>query len=204
MAFLSRFIRSAFVASTTCAALITFTAPAALAHDALKSSSPAKNAKVSAVETIELEFTARIQLPTIILRDGEGKSVALDKARAEDRTVTSTVNDPLPPGKYVIGYRVVSSDGHPLVGEIPFTVIASKSSTPTPEPSVSATSASPSAAPVTSEAAFPASSTPVAATEDSAPSGTPVWIWLLVAALVVIGAVIAFQGARRKRTGDTE
>lgn len=200
MAFLFRFIRSACAASVACAALITFTAPAAFAHDTLKSSSPAKNAKVSAVEKIELEFTAGIKLPTIILRDDEGKSVPVGKARADERTVISTVNDPLSPGKYVIGYRVVSSDGHPLVGEIPFTVTAPKSATPTPEPSDSATSA----APATSEPASSVSPAPVAAKQDSASPGIPVWIWLLAAALVVIGAVIAFQGTRRRRTSGTD
>jgi copper resistance protein C len=186
--------------------LLLLSAPAALAHDALKSSSPAKDAKVSSLETIKLEFTSKVQVPVVVLRTKGGESVKLAKAEVDERTVTAEVTEPLPSGAYVIGWRVVSSDGHPITGEIPFTVkaadptpTASDPAEATPAPSASESAvpaASDSAAPATSAAPSAADAAPASADEQS-DGGLPMWVWVVGVLLVVLG-VGAWLATRRR------
>ncbi|MGV9600740.1 copper resistance CopC family protein [Streptosporangium sandarakinum] len=90
-------------------------ASAALAHDRLKSSWPAENAEIAAVERIKLEFP-QPRFPAIVLREADGTIVGIGKAQATGDTVTSDVPEPLSAGKYVIAWRVVSSDSRPIEG----------------------------------------------------------------------------------------
>ncbi|GLW06417.1 hypothetical protein Misp01_15470 [Microtetraspora sp. NBRC 13810] len=191
-----------------CALFFTLGTPAALAHDRLKSSSPGKNAKVESVERIELDFTASIRLATIVLHDADGERVTVGKPEADGTKVTAEVSEPLTAGKYVIAWRVVSSDGHPITGEIPFTVTGSPTPTPSPSPSVPET-ADPSAAPAGSAAppAPPASIAPDPASGAEAPaadSGAPGWIWAGVVALLAIGAGVWARTSRRNRRAPAE
>lgn len=159
-----------FAAVLACAAFLALPAPAALAHDSLKSSSPAKDAQVSSVEHIELEFNARVQFPFVVLHDAAGRQVEVGKPRLDGPKVLADVPRPPGPGAYVLAWRVVSSDGHPIEGEIPFTV---KGSSSRPAPSA------------------PAAERPAAA------AGVPGWIWGGLAVLVVLGAFLLIRGARR-------
>ncbi|MFC7640416.1 copper resistance protein CopC [Streptosporangium lutulentum] len=114
-----RFIRRTVSATLCCGLFLMLTAPAALAHDSLKSSSPAKDAKISTIERIELEFSAHVLFPTVVLREAKGKSVDIGQAHADGPKVTAKVPRTPPDGKYVIAWRVVSSDGHPIEGRSP-------------------------------------------------------------------------------------
>lgn len=153
-----------------CVAFLALPVPAASAHDTLKSSSPAKNTQVSSVERIELEFNAHVQFPFVVLHDAAGKQIEVGKPVLDGPKVLADVPTPPAPGSYVIGWRVVSSDGHPIEGEIPFTV---KGSSTRPVP------------------ASPAEERPAAS------AGVPGWIWGGLAVLVVLGAVLLIRGARR-------
>ncbi|MEV4393128.1 copper resistance CopC family protein [Nonomuraea sp. NPDC049607] len=159
------------LASLACAALLAvLPSTAALAHDALKSSSPAKNAQLATLEQIELEFNAHVQFPFVVLHDAAGKAVEVGKPRLDGPKVFADVPRPPAPGSYVIAWRVVSSDGHPIEGEIPFVMKGSVSQ--------------PAAAPSTVE-------------EPPAATGVPGWIWGGLAVLVVLGAFLLIRGARR-------
>ncbi|MEO3887700.1 copper resistance protein CopC [Nonomuraea sp. B5E05] len=196
-------IREAALAALAClltgllTGLLTLALPAApaYAHDKLKSSSPAKDAEVSAIEEIELEYTATVKFPFVVLRDAAGKQVALGEPRLDGPKVSAAVPQPLAPGSYVIAWRVVSSDGHPIEGEIPFSV----------KGAAATSSAPPSPAPASAE---PASSGPATATgqdaasSETAASGVPAWIWGALAVLVVLGAVVALRAARRRPGGE--
>ncbi|WP_157244488.1 copper resistance CopC family protein [Nonomuraea typhae] len=205
MAFLPRTV----VTAVTCGLLLFLSAPAALAHDGLKASSPSKNAKVKALEEIELEFTARIRMPFVVLHDAKGKAVELAKPVADGKIVTAKVPTPPAPGKYVIGWRVVSSDGHPIVGEIPFTFTPPPppAETPTPEastggastPEASTPEASAPQTPATSEAVQTPETTEAASEQPS--QGLPGWVWLVLAALVVLG-IGTFVVTRRRGTPE--
>ncbi|MGW4424836.1 copper resistance CopC family protein [Streptosporangium sp. NPDC004631] len=203
MAHLPRFMHRTVLATLCCGLFLMLTAPAALAHDRLKSSSPATDAKVSSIERIELEFTAHVRFPAIALREAGGTLVTVGKPHADGAKVTSKIIGVLPPGKYVAAWRVVSSDGHPIEGEIPFTLTGP--ATPSTTPTTPTTPTAP-AAPPTSPAA-PASPAPVSATDDQNTSGgVPGLIWGGLAALVVIGLAVLLRRRKthRPRTTGTE
>ncbi|MGW4408285.1 copper resistance CopC family protein [Nonomuraea sp. NPDC004702] len=197
--------------------LLLAAAPAALAHDRLKSSSPADGAKLAQVESIELEFTSRMTLPTLVLDGPAGENLPLGKPRAQGVTVKAEPAAPLEPGKYRLAWRVVSSDGHPIAGELRFTVTTpatpaasepeatpteTTSETPT---STETTSATPTSTGASAEAAPAASSSPVAQAEaDTGSSGVPGWLWVAAAVLVAGGAATVVAGRRRRTTGDAD
>ncbi|MER6950317.1 copper resistance protein CopC [Nonomuraea sp. NPDC000554] len=193
---LPTFIRRAAASAVGAALVVLMTAPAALAHDRLKDSSPANNAKLAHLETIELEFTSRMTLPTVVLDGPNGKQVPLDKPRSEGSKVFARPSEALGPGRYRIAWRVVSSDGHPIDGEISFTITAPA---PSPSTSPSTTATAPATAASTADAepaSQPASS--AAATRSTDSSGVPGWLWIALAVLVAAGAAVLLA-ARRKR-----
>ncbi|UBU16517.1 copper resistance CopC family protein [Nonomuraea gerenzanensis] len=206
---LTAILAAALLTSGLAAGLVLGLAGPALAHDTLKSSSPAKNAEVTSLDEVKLEFSAKVRMPFVIVRgDGDAQHQS-GKPEVDGAVVTQAVKGPLPDGKYTIAYRVVSSDGHPIEGEIPFRVKGAEPPSPSPSPSPSA-SASPSAAASASAAQEPAatvassapaaSPTGVAATEQAAAEqgGTfPVWLIIVIGALVGIG--IGFLLSARKK-----
>ncbi|WP_329080285.1 MULTISPECIES: copper resistance CopC family protein [unclassified Streptosporangium] len=219
MASLPRFARTTVVTALLCAVFLTLGTPAALAHDRLKSSSPDRGAKVAALERIKLVFTTRVRFPAVALREAGGTTVDLGKPKVDGDTVTSGVPETLASGKYVIAWRVVSTDGHPIEGEIPFTVTApatpSATAEPTPEPAPAAestpapeSSAPGTPAPETSATTAPPTPAPglVSATDDreSDGQGLPGWTWIALLALVVVGTGVWFRVSRRDEPGGAE
>ncbi|MEV4354278.1 copper resistance CopC family protein [Nonomuraea sp. NPDC049625] len=190
--------------AATAAALLVLVfgmAAPALAHDALKSSSPAKDAEVKSLDEVRLEFTAGVRLPFVIVRGPGGAELQSGQPEADGKVVTQAVKEPLPDGKYTIAYRVVSSDGHPIEGEIPFKVKGAETPSPSPStasPSDSAVAAPASSAPATQAAPQPAQTSP--ATDQASagqPVGFPVWLVIVIGALVGIG--IGFLLSARKK-----
>ncbi|MER6944324.1 copper resistance protein CopC [Nonomuraea sp. NPDC000554] len=171
------FIRRSLVAALGCGLFLSLSAPAALAHDSLKSSSPAKDARVARVDRIELEYSARVRFPAVVLHDAAGKPVSIGPPQATGPKVTAEVPAPLAPGGYVIAWRVVSSDGHPIEGEIPFTVTGGS-------------------------AASPASAAPTAQQQQEGADGVPGWLWAAGAALVLVAAAVWLLGRRGSRTEE--
>ncbi|MEV4400352.1 copper resistance CopC family protein [Nonomuraea sp. NPDC049607] len=178
------------------------TATPALAHDSLKTSDPAKGAKVEALDEVRLEFTAKVRMPFVIVR-GAGEAVFQEgKPELDGAVVRQSVKGPLPDGKYTIAYRVVSSDGHPLEGEIPFTVEGA----PAPSPSASATDASTDSSTAAPSTAAPAPSTaaaaaPAAEADQAAATqqgGFPTWLVIVIGALVGIGIGFLFSARKKK------
>ncbi|MFI6602182.1 copper resistance protein CopC [Nonomuraea sp. NPDC050536] len=168
--------RNLVAAALGCGLFLALSSTAALAHDTLKSSSPAKNAQVTKIESIELVFSGRIRFPTVVLHDAQGKQVTLDPPEAVGDKVTARVPQPPAPGAYTIAWRVVSSDGHPIEGEIPFTL------------------AGPNGAPVASQ--------PAATPQTAASTGVPVWVWVGLVVLVILGAGTALLTRRSRKSED--
>ncbi|GAA1639565.1 hypothetical protein GCM10009733_040890 [Nonomuraea maheshkhaliensis] len=201
-----RHIRKAALVAFACALFLIFPASPALAHDSLKSSSPAKNAQVSSLKEVELEFTAGVKFPFVVLHDAAGKEIGLGEPRLDGPLVLADVPQPLLPGSYVLAWRVVSSDGHPIEGEIPFGVRGS-SSTASPSGEQTAPADGQSAAPATDAPASGAAAGAAGGTDASAvagqqpasSSGVPGWIWGGLAVLVVLGAFVLLRTTRRGR-----
>ncbi|MBF8190868.1 copper resistance protein CopC [Nonomuraea sp. K274] len=179
------------------------TAVPALAHDTLKSSSPAKGAEVKALDEVKLEFSARVRLPFVIVRGAGGAEHQAGEPEADGPVVRQAVNGPLPDGDYTIAYRVVSSDGHPIEGEIPFRVKGAETPSPSPSPSATSSagageSSSPAATPAGSDPPSPAAT--LEADTASAEQGVtfPVWLIIVVGALVGIGIGFLLSARRKK------
>lgn len=180
--------------------LVLVTAGPALAHDALKSSDPAKDATVESVDEITLEFTGKIRMPFVSVRGPGDTQHQAGDPELDGVKVKQELKGELPDGDYTIAYRVVSSDGHPIEGEIPFTVKGaspSPTATPTesasPAPTAEATSAEP--APTATEPAEAQPAEEVSAESDAVTF--PVWLLIVVGALVGIG--IGFLMSARKK-----
>lgn len=125
---ISRRAAKALVAAS--AALL---ASMAFAHPKLLSSTPADKADVPAPERIELKFSETLltqfsgaglvmtAMPG--MADHGAMKVAVKVSGGEDnKTMLITPAQPLPPGTYRLDWRAVSSDTHPVNGNITFQV----------------------------------------------------------------------------------
>lgn len=118
-----RLLRCALVAALACLAVLAGAGPAS-AHAQLVSSTPGNGAVVAqAPEAVTLEFneavTARPKETHVF--DGTGAEIPIEVTTA-DRTVTLTPSRALPTGTIVVGYAIISADGHPIEGSITFAV----------------------------------------------------------------------------------
>ncbi|WP_068922481.1 copper resistance CopC family protein [Planobispora rosea] len=201
-------------ALTLLAALVLSTVPAApaLAHDTLKSSDPAKGKKVEDLERVKLTFTASVRFPKVVVRSADGTPYQDGKPASDGPVVTQEVKPDLPPGEYVIAYRVVSSDGHPIEGEIPFTLTgsatpsavaqtpgASRSASPDEDAAGAATpEPTPESTPEPEVSRSPVPLTPAPAADGKGSGGVPGWAWIVVGGLGGVG-IGMFLSMRNKK-----
>jgi methionine-rich copper-binding protein CopC len=98
-------------------------APAS-AHTKLLQSTPTKGASVKELTEVTLVFSEKVRpsLAKVQIRDAAGAQRGSSEApQVKGATVTQPAAPDLKPGDYTIAYRVVSADGHPVSGEVPFT-----------------------------------------------------------------------------------
>lgn len=108
-------------------------ATAALAHPALVASTPADKAEVAAPANIELKFSETLvpqfSAASLVMTSMPGMSnhgtmklqVSVTGG-ADGKTMIITPARALPPGSYRVDWRAVSSDTHPVTGNIAFEV----------------------------------------------------------------------------------
>jgi copper transport protein len=95
----------------------------ALAHAALVRAVPADGSVVAtAPETISLTFTEPVAPLVLTLVRPDGARIALDRFALRDSTLDVTVPDRLGEGTYVLSWRVISEDGHPVAGSAVFSI----------------------------------------------------------------------------------
>ena len=181
-------------------AVLGASAAPALAHDTLRSSTPASNAVVSSLDLIELEFNNNVRYPVVLLHDAAGQRFPSGTPRTRGAKVLVDVDEPLPSGSYTVVWRVVSADGRPIEGEIPFTVGSSSAALPstlvssTPVSSVSVSS-TPMSSPV------PARTLVSATGETDEQGGLPGRTWAVMAGLAFAGGGALLMWRRRKPAG---
>ena len=111
-----------------CTALtLAFIPGIASAHAILESSSPASSALLtSSPKEIRLDFDEQIEstLGNIRLYDSEQREISIKKTvrSSTDASVVSAGVPELKNGVYVVVWRVVSADGHPVSGAFPFEI----------------------------------------------------------------------------------
>ncbi len=160
---------------------------AAFADAALLSSNPADGAALKeAPVNVTLTFNEAVQsrFVKVTLAAADGAVIELPPASADQGVVTQPWPASASSGAYVLGYRIVSADGHPVAGTIRFTITSAS------------TAPANTAPPVSSPKEAVAAGTPVA---EAASDGPPVWPWLAGAAMLA-GAAILF--VFRRRRGD--
>ncbi|RQX24522.1 copper resistance protein CopC, partial [Micromonospora chalcea] len=137
--------RAALVFTGAAVALLTFAAPAA-AHNSLTGSDPRDGARLAAApERIELRFLATPkEATTEVTVTGPDNVAAAGGAPTFSGKRVTVPFRPGAAGLYIVTYRLASDDGHPIKGEIRFTLTTG---TPAEAPSASAppTSAAPAA-----------------------------------------------------------
>ncbi|WP_159730674.1 copper resistance CopC family protein [Methylosinus sp. Ce-a6] len=110
------------------AAFLCVSGGAALAHSFLVDASPsAKDHVAAAPKVVKLRFGGGVEpaYSTISILDESGKTVVEGAKGAPDKPRELTLDAPaLAAGKYVVKYRVLSSDGHIVEGKYEFTVDA--------------------------------------------------------------------------------
>ena len=196
----------------TFGAVVGLAGPAS-AHNVLIASDPTEGATLQqSPTTVRLTFDQPVQdfepIVTVVGPDGQRYESG---APVVDSTVVSAAVGALPvAGAYVVAYRVVSADGHPVQGEVHFelaatavgTSPAAASSAPASAPasssaaSVGSTAAS-SAPPVQSSAAAATTTSAVAPAAES--SGLAGWMWAAIAVAAVLVAAAIVVIVRRPR-----
>lgn len=167
-------------------------APAA-AHDELLASSPSPGAALDSAPTeVTLTFSADVLTigAAVIVADGAGKDWAAAAPAVDNGVVSVPLVPALPAGGYEIRWRVVSQDGHPISGVIPFTIGGAAPLTRTPV-----------ATPAT-RAASDASTADTTPQDQSAREDQGIIRILLVGAggaIIAVAAYAAFHLLRRKK-----
>ncbi|WP_214369290.1 copper resistance protein CopC [Pseudonocardia sp. H11422] len=136
----------------------------ALAHAQFESSDPADGASLATAPTrVSVSFSDTMQpgFNTLTVIGPDGQAYQDGEPAVSGGTVSIGVKPLGPAGRYDIGYRVVSGDGHPIEGSVSFTLTT----------------------PGAAAAAPPAAAT--APNEGS--GGAPIWPWI-VGAVVLVGA----------------
>lgn len=177
-------------------------APAA-AHNSLTGSDPTDGARLDKPPTqVRLTFLSRLDPETtkITVTGPSNLPAAAGEPRFDGSRVTVPFA-PGPAGRYTVAYQVASGDGHPVKGDIQFTLTTGVEPT-TPEPSPLAVGAP--AEPPTATAG-PASTTtaPVAAEpadRSTADGGSAWWPWL-AGGVAVLAALAGGAMLLRRRRG---
>ncbi|WP_246078582.1 copper resistance CopC/CopD family protein [Modestobacter excelsi] len=101
------------------------TAPPAAAHAMVVTTTPADGERVDvAPAQVTIEFDEHVSLGAGYARvlDGDGERVDTGTAGVRDDVVTVPLRADLPDAGYVVTYRVVSADSHPVSGAFAFVV----------------------------------------------------------------------------------
>jgi methionine-rich copper-binding protein CopC len=146
----------------------------AYAHNQLVSSNPANEASLeTGPSTVELVFDQAVQgsqeLNTVVVIGPGDTQWQGGAPSVSGTTVSAPVRELGPAGEYRIGYQILSADGHPVRGEVTFTLTRAGTGAP-------------------AEITAPAPDT------GSSDGGVPVWVWIGGAVvLVAVGVVAAMR-----------
>lgn len=172
----------------------------ATAHSALIDSTPEPDSTLETLpERIELTFNEPLNdiSPAIIVRQDE-ETIAELEPEIDGPVASAASPTDLPPGDYDVVWRVVSGDGHPVSGTIPFT-LTGEGDAPTeaaPEP----TEESEPEPTATDDA-----STDETVTDDADPASAESTPWVVLGAVAVLAvAALALLLLRHRRSSTDE
>jgi len=164
------------------------TAGPALAHNVLISSSPADGATLdTAPSTVTFSFDQPVQNfePVLVVIGPNGNAFGGAPTVSGD-----SISAPMtagPAGSYRAAYRIVSADGHPVSGEITFTLTAAAAGTATGVPTSTAASATTAMSGMDMGGGSSGGFTPWR------------WVWIAVAVILLIAAGARLLGRHSPR-----
>ncbi|MEU0880027.1 copper resistance CopC family protein [Lentzea sp. NPDC005914] len=173
-------MKRALVAFLFAGAAVLVTAAPAAAHNALIGSDPKDKTSLEAgPSSVTLTFDQDVQggqgINTITVVDANGGHYEVAGDPTIKDTAVSTKVDALgKAGQYKIGYRILSADGHPVSGELTFTL--TKDGTGTPRQVAADNEA-----------------------DSGSSDGVPIWVWIAGAVVLLGGGVFfALRGGGTK------
>ncbi|MGG4341773.1 copper resistance CopC family protein [Paenibacillus lautus] len=185
------------------------------AHSKLETSTPAADAKLTeSVQEVSLSFNENIDenLSTLKIKNAQGESVEVAEVKINQNTMQGTLAAPLPSGSYTVEWKIVGGDGHPVDGTYAFEVDAPEAEAPPETPA--GTEETPADTGNTQDETAPADNTAAdntdqtadqnqqadntTDTEQSAGSGSTVWIVVIVIVAVIAG-YFGIRASRKKK-----
>lgn len=190
------------------------------AHSKLETSTPAADAKLTeSVQEVSLSFNENIDenLSTLKVKNAQGESVEVAEVKVTQNTMLGTLAAPLPSGSYTVEWKIVGGDGHPVDGTYAFEVDAPEAEAAPETPAD--TEEAPADTANTQDEATPADNTAAdnssadntdqtagqdqqadntSAPEQSAGSGSTVWIVVIVIVAFVAG-YFGIRASRKKK-----
>ncbi|MFD4641533.1 copper resistance CopC family protein [Lentzea sp. NPDC058436] len=175
-------MKRALIAFLFAGAAVLATAAPAAAHNALIGSDPKDKSSLEVgPSSITLTFDQDVQGGqgineiTVVDSNGGHYEVAGDPT-IKDTAVSAKVNALGKAGEYKIGYRILSADGHPVSGELTFTLTKDGAGTPTAPANADASSG-----------------------DSGSGGGLPIWVWIVGAVVLLGGGVFfALRGGNAK------
>jgi methionine-rich copper-binding protein CopC len=93
------------------------------AHTSLSSSNPTERQVVTEnLEQITLNFATTIEELSTMELVKDGNKVTLEEIKVENQQLIGEISEPLDNGSYTILWKIIGEDGHPITGEINFSV----------------------------------------------------------------------------------
>src|SRR4051812_26388219 len=96
----------------------------ALAHTGLESSTPQNGDIVNEeLKQITLTFEGKVeQGSTFELQNATGKSLPVENISLSENQIVGNFANPLENGEYLVNWKIIGADGHPIEGEFSFSV----------------------------------------------------------------------------------
>ncbi|MCK1997429.1 copper resistance protein CopC [Psychrobacillus psychrodurans] len=106
--------------------LFTFT-PSALAHTGLESSVPQDGEVITEnISTLSLTFNTTIEdTSTFKVTKESGLEISLAEHIVKEKEMVGTLSSPLQDGTYIVTWKIIGEDGHPIEKSYSFSVVTS-------------------------------------------------------------------------------
>jgi methionine-rich copper-binding protein CopC len=181
----------AAVAALALALLVAIATPGpASAHNVLISSDPADGAVLSSAPTsVALTFDQPIQNfdPVLVVTGPNGNLFTDGAPRITGNVISAPLGPAGPAGQYRAAYRIVSADGHPVTGQITYTLSASAAGSATGTP------------PAGGAQPVDGTGTDAGSGHGGSSPGLGPWLWIGIAVAAVLVVIAATLALRRPR-----
>ncbi|WP_440711683.1 copper resistance CopC family protein [Herbiconiux sp. YIM B11900] len=199
------------IATLAAAAALFGAAPAASAHDALASSTPAADEVVATPLTqVQLTFNEEPLAGfdtgiAIAVIDPAGTDVSTGDVAIDATTLIKAVS-PTTAGSYQVLWQTVSADGHPISGQYAFsyTVEPAPTATPTPTQTPTATATAPPTATTATPTPTPTPTPTGVPSGDAYDALFPIALVGGIIIVVLIAVIAVVVATRAKRRADPE